>query len=120
MNALLASGEVPGLFEGDNLQTLINQFKETDSSSRGSMTSEEIYLAFTKNVQRNLHIVFTMNPNNDEFKNRTASSPAIFNRCVIDWFGDWPDSALYEVARHLLKITEEIKEKVVNSMVMIH
>lgn len=98
MNALLASGEVPGLFEGENLQILINQFKESDPSSRNGMTQEEIYQTFTKNVQRNLHIVFTMNPNNDEFKNRTASSPAIFNRCVIDWFGDWPDSALYEIA----------------------
>ncbi len=99
MNALLASGEVPGLFEGDNLQTLLNIYKESDASSRQGVSNEEIYQNFTKNVQRNLHIVFTMNPNNDEFRNRTASSPAIFNRCVIDWFGDWPDSALYEVAR---------------------
>ena len=36
-----------------------------------------------------------MNPSNPEFYNRTASSPAIFNRCVIDWFGDWPEDALY-------------------------
>lgn len=61
-----------------------------------------------------------MNPNNDEFRNRTASSPAIFNRCVIDWFGDWPDSALYEVARQLLHLSGASKEKVVNSMVLIH
>lgn len=110
MNALLASGEVPGLFEGENLQNLINQYKEFDSSSRGGMSPEEIYQSFTVNVQRNLHIVFTMNPNNDEFKNRTASSPAIFNRCVIDWFGDWPDSALYEIAGTLLQIPGEVKQ----------
>lgn len=30
-----------------------------------------------------------MNPSNPDFSNRTASSPALFNRCVIDWFGDW-------------------------------
>lgn len=48
-----------------------------------------------------------MNPNNDDFKNWTASSPAIFNRCVIDWFGDWPDSALYEVANKLIKLPDE-------------
>ena len=40
-----------------------------------------------------------MNPANPDFTNRTASSPAIFNRCVIDWFGDWPESALYAVAK---------------------
>jgi len=35
-----------------------------------------------------------MNPANPDFYNRTASSPALFNRCVIDWFGDWPIEAL--------------------------
>jgi dynein heavy chain 1 len=48
-----------------------------------------------------LHVVFTMNPANPDFSNRTASSPAIFNRCVIDWFGDWPMTALYKVAGEL-------------------
>ncbi len=28
MNALLASGEVPGLFEGEEYMSLINQYKE--------------------------------------------------------------------------------------------
>ena len=50
---------------------------------------DAIYKEFTKNVQNNLHVVFTMNPSNPDFSNRTASSPALFNRCVIDWFGDW-------------------------------
>jgi len=40
-----------------------------------------------------------MNPNNPDFSNRTASSPALFNRCVIDWFGDWSEEGLYQVAK---------------------
>ena len=35
-----------------------------------------------------------MNPANPDFANRSASSPALFNRCVIDWFGDWTDEGL--------------------------
>lgn len=46
-------------------------------------------------------MVFTMNPANPDFSNRAASSPAIFNRCVIDWFGDWSDEALLQVAKEL-------------------
>lgn len=61
-----------------------------------------------------------MNPYNSEFKNRTASSPAIFNRCVIDWFGDWPESALYKVAKKLVKIDKEKRDQIVNAMVTIH
>lgn len=42
-----------------------------------------------------------MNPQNPDFSNRTASSPALFNRCVIDWFGDWSDDGLLQVAKSL-------------------
>jgi dynein heavy chain 1 len=63
MNALLASGEVPGLFDGEEYMALINQMKEA-VLKEGKMldTEEELYKQFTHNVQRNLHVVFTMNP----------------------------------------------------------
>lgn len=48
-------------------------------------------------------MVFTMNPCNPDFSNRTASSPALFNRCVIDWFGDWSQEALIQVAKEFTK-----------------
>jgi len=100
MNALLASGEVPGLFDGDEYMTLINQCKEA-ALREGKLidTEEELYKHFIYNVQRNLHVVFTMNPANPDFSNRTASSPALFNRCVIDWFGDWSDDGLLQVSK---------------------
>jgi len=44
-----------------------------------------------------------MNPSNPDFSNRTASSPALFNRCVIDWFGDWSDDGLLQVAQEFTK-----------------
>src|SRR5690606_25381678 len=94
MNSLLASGEVPGLFEGEEYATLIQQCKIAIQEQGITIdTEEEIFRWFTNQVQENLHIIFTMNPQNPEFYNRTATSPALFNRCVIDWFGDWPDTA---------------------------
>lgn len=48
-------------------------------------------------VQRGLHVVFTMNPASDGFEGRCATSPALFNRCVVDWFGTWPTKALAQV-----------------------
>eukprot|EP00419_Tripos_fusus_P061723 CAMPEP_0172922082 /NCGR_PEP_ID=MMETSP1075-20121228/207147_1 /TAXON_ID=2916 /ORGANISM="Ceratium fusus, Strain PA161109" /LENGTH=239 /DNA_ID=CAMNT_0013782341 /DNA_START=7 /DNA_END=723 /DNA_ORIENTATION=+ len=47
-----------------------------------------------------------MNPANPDFYNRSNSSPALFNRCVIDWFGDWPDEALTQVALDFTKDLE--------------
>ena len=46
-------------------------------------SSEELYRWFTKEVMRNLHVVFTMNPSQDGFKPRAATSPTLFNHCVI-------------------------------------
>lgn len=48
-------------------------------------------------VMRNLHVVFTMNPSSEGLKDRAATSPALFNRCVLNWFGDWSTGALYQV-----------------------
>ena len=44
-----------------------------------------------------------MNPATPDFANRSASSPALFNRCVIDWFGDWTDDGLLQVALEFTK-----------------
>lgn len=105
MNALLASGEVPGLFEGDNYNTLISECKTAYGSNVG-LDESDIFKKFTKQVQQNLHIVFTMNPANPDFSNRQATSPALFNRCVIDWFGDWSYSALLQVASEFIENLE--------------
>ena len=50
---------------------------------------------------RNLHVVFTMNPSGDGLRERAATSPALFNRCVLNWFGDWDNRALYQVGVQL-------------------
>ncbi|XP_069984451.1 dynein heavy chain, cytoplasmic isoform X3 [Penaeus vannamei] len=100
MNTLLANGEVPGLFEGDEYTTLMTQCKE-GSQRAGLMldSSEELYKWFTGQVMRNLHVVFTMNPSADGLKDRAATSPALFNRCVLNWFGDWSNGALFQVGK---------------------
>ena len=107
MNALLAFGEVPGLFEEYEYISLINTAKEHMlKEAKGADTEEEIYKAFIKGVQRNLHVVFTMNPLSSDFSNRPASSPALYNRCVIDWFGDWSKDGLFQVAKKLTEYVE--------------
>jgi dynein heavy chain 1 len=129
MNALLASGEIPGLFEGEEKTQLMNACREAFSqrgelmegkSSVGSSSSssnsssgnrggdgggiisldnnDELYRRFTRLIQRNLHVVFTMNPSSTDFNNRCTTSPALFNRCVVDWFGTWGQQALTQVA----------------------
>ncbi|XP_052105179.1 cytoplasmic dynein 1 heavy chain 1-like isoform X5 [Mytilus californianus] len=112
MNTLLANGEVPGLFEGDENTTLMTQCKE-GAQREGLMldSSEELYKWFTQQVMKNLHVVFTMNPSREGLKDRASTSPALFNRCVLNWFGDWSNGALYQVGKEFTNKVDLEKPK---------
>ena len=135
MNSLLASGEVPGLFEGEDKTMLLAACRSVWSTSSSSSTTtttgssmssssqafaansaaaasrlraadldndDVILRIFTQNVQRFLHVVFTVNPATASFTNRKTTSPALFNRCVVVWMGDWSDLSRAQVASSLL------------------
>ncbi|KAF4126868.1 dynein heavy chain 1, cytosolic [Geosmithia morbida] len=144
MNTLLANAEVPGLFEGDDYAALMTACKEGAQRQNLHLDSpEELYKWFTQQIVKNLHVVFTMNPPEDGLGSKAATSPALFNRCVLNWFGDWSDQALFQVGRELtnsidldrpsyqapdtipvafrgLQLPPTHREAVVNSMVHIH
>eukprot|EP01039_Chlorochromonas_danica_P002781 gene2781-3035_t len=105
MNALLASGEVPGLFEGEDRVQLLAACRDSFNQREGLVmdSEDELFRRFTRVIQRNLHVVFTMNPLSADFSNRCTTSPALFNRCVVDWFGTWSKDALIQVARDFTK-----------------
>ena len=144
MNTLLANAEVPGLFEGDDFATLMTACKE-GAQRQGLLldSQEELYKWFTQQIIKNLHIVFTMNPPEDGLSSKAATSPALFNRCVLNWFGDWSDQALFQVGLELtqsvdldrpdftapdsipvayrdLALPASHRDAVVNSMVYVH
>eukprot|EP00052_Salpingoeca_macrocollata_P029602 m.302295 g.302295 ORF g.302295 m.302295 type:complete len:4671 (+) comp22998_c0_seq14:51-14063(+) len=104
MNTLLANGEVPGLYEGNDFSALMADCKEAAGKEGKSLsTDEELYKWFSKKVMLNLHVVLTMVPMENGLQGKTNTSPALFNRCVMDWYGDWPNNALFRVAEELSK-----------------
>jgi dynein heavy chain 1, cytosolic len=144
MNTLLANAEIPGLFEGDEYNALMTSCKE--GAQRDGLlldTPEELYRWFTHQIIRNLHVVFTMNPPESGLSSRAAASPALFNRCVLNWMGSWSDQAFYQVGMEFtrrldlevhnyqapsqipvayrdLPLPPSHREAVVNAMVFIH
>ncbi|GET88580.1 dynein heavy chain, putative [Leishmania tarentolae] len=195
MNALLASGEVPGLFDGDEWSKLMQEVRDAVLSNQsyyatscgggeagldkasselrrggrngldindnggnvpgsrrasaltgvGAAASAaadnlvdvhneaELYHWFLTNVREYLHVVLTINPSSGEFTSRTVASPALVNRCTIDWFGDWDTTTLQQVCQERIRrlallpachgvfTTEaEAKEAVVESLCAIH
>ncbi|KAI8449285.1 dynein heavy chain, N-terminal region 1-domain-containing protein [Phakopsora pachyrhizi] len=80
MNTLLANAELA------SLMTACKEGAQRDGVILDS--PDELYRWFTQQVSKNLH---------NGLASRAATSPALFNRCVLDWFGDWSDQAFYQV-----------------------
>ncbi|ODQ54001.1 hypothetical protein SAICODRAFT_70683 [Saitoella complicata NRRL Y-17804] len=144
MNTLLANAEVPGLFEGDDYAALMTNCREGAQREGLLLDSpEELYKWFTQQIVKNLHVVFTMNPPEGGLSSKAATSPALFNRCVLNWMGDWSDQAFYQVALEStqgldlddtsyvspqemqiayrgLSVTPTHREAIINAMVYIH
>ncbi len=110
MNSILACGDVPGLFEGDDRASLLKEMQEAHHRTGiADVSSEALYSNFLDGVRENLHVVFSIpiatsrdeangSVNGRGRKDLTARSPALYNRCVVDWFGDWDDDTLDAVA----------------------
>jgi dynein heavy chain 1, cytosolic len=104
MNSLLASGSIPGLFVGEELSKLLQSCRESAIVKGGSSAADpELLAAFHDSVRRHLHVIFTMNPATSEFSGRSSSSPALFNRCVINWMGNWSPKSFQQVCNQYVK-----------------
>ncbi|VEL42483.1 unnamed protein product [Protopolystoma xenopodis] len=49
-----------------------------------------------------MHIVLCMSPVGEPFRNRIRMFPSFVNCSTIDWFSEWPNDALLEVAEKYL------------------
>ncbi|CAN3358695.1 dynein heavy chain, cytoplasmic [Diutina catenulata] len=103
MNTLLANSEVPGLFEGEQYTQLM-QVCLAQSQAQGFLleSNEELYGWFSQQISNNLHVIFVISNITASRGKLVISSPALFNRCVLSWMGNWQISSLVDVARNLL------------------
>ncbi|CAH2350425.1 dynein heavy chain, cytoplasmic [[Candida] railenensis] len=105
MNTLLANAEIPGLFEDDNFVTLM-KLCQSESQTHGLFldSEDELYQWFTGQIATNLHVIFTISDTNVENRPKITTSPALFNRCVLSWMGDWSNETLFDVALHFIGV----------------
>ncbi|KAK6461715.1 hypothetical protein DFJ63DRAFT_288581 [Scheffersomyces coipomensis] len=104
MNTLLANAEIPGLFEGEDYTALMNLCLE-QSHSQGLLldSKDELYRWFTEQISENLHVVFNISDTTDGLSPAIISSPALFNRCVLSWMGDWSDMTLMTLGTKMIE-----------------
>ncbi|SCU71162.1 Cytoplasmic dynein 2 heavy chain (DYNC2H1), putative [Trypanosoma equiperdum] len=101
--ALLTAGDVPNLFEDQDIEIINERFKGVCMSENLPTTKVSMYARFIKEVRSNLHIVLAFSPIGEVFRTRLRMFPALITCCTIDWFAEWPGEALLSVARAQLQ-----------------
>ncbi|CAH1982445.1 unnamed protein product [Acanthoscelides obtectus] len=119
LNNILNSGDVPNIYQPDELDKIYQGMKGTLQELGLAATKSNLFAVYQKQVRSNLHCVITMSPIGEVFRARLRQFPALVNCCTIDWFSPWPDSALQSVALQFLNdvenlnVTEEILQGIV-------
>ena len=98
VNAILNSGDVPNLYQTEDLDAIAQACKEDCVRKRLPQTKLNLFSMYLTRVRRNIHVVLTMSPIGEAFRERMRKFPSIVNCCTIDWFSAWPDEALQSVA----------------------
>uniref|UniRef100_A0A8C4KUF5 Dynein axonemal heavy chain 6 n=1 Tax=Equus asinus asinus TaxID=83772 RepID=A0A8C4KUF5_EQUAS len=125
INNILNSGEVPNLFEKDELEQVLAATRPRAKEvgiSEGNR--DEVFQYFISKVRQKLHIVLCMSPVGEAFRSRCRMFPSLVNCCTIDWFVQWPREALLSVSKTFFSNvdagSEELKEKLSLMCVNVH
>eukprot|EP00079_Xenopus_tropicalis_P035681 XP_017949452.1 PREDICTED: dynein heavy chain 14, axonemal [Xenopus tropicalis] len=126
LNCLLNSGEVPDLFEKEELDGLLVELQSAVPELAQSQSPQSMLSFFLQRVQYKLHVVLALSPVGSTFREHCRSHPSLVNCCTIDWYDEWPEEALLNVARsytlqeELLQNSEELRDSVSQMCVNIH
>ncbi|XP_062985188.1 dynein axonemal heavy chain 6 [Elgaria multicarinata webbii] len=125
INNILNSGEVPNLFEKDELEFVMAATRpKAKEAGIAEGNRDEVFQYFINRVRQKLHIVLCMSPVGDAFRARCRMFPSLVNCCTIDWFVQWPREALLSVSRtffmHVDLGSDRMKEKLSIMCVDIH
>ncbi|XP_066905838.1 dynein axonemal heavy chain 6 isoform X4 [Halyomorpha halys] len=123
INNILNSGEVPNLFEGDDLEKCIIACRPyAKAAGINESNRDAIFTFFIQKVRMSLHVVLCMSPVGDAFRRRCRMFPSLVNCCTIDWFMPWPQEALLSVAEDSLRqcVDSKLVDKMSSTCYVMH
>uniref|UniRef100_A0A2K6C7M2 Dynein axonemal heavy chain 2 n=1 Tax=Macaca nemestrina TaxID=9545 RepID=A0A2K6C7M2_MACNE len=125
INNILSSGEVPNLYKPDEFEEIQSHIIDQARAEQVPESSDSLFTYLIERVRNNLHIVLCLSPVGDPFRNWIRQYPALVNCTTINWFSEWPQEALLEVAeKYLVGVDlgtqENIHRKVAQIFVTMH
>ncbi|XP_068615161.1 dynein axonemal heavy chain 2-like [Brachionichthys hirsutus] len=103
INNILSSGEVSNLYKQDEFVEVCNALSESAKKDGVSQNPDSLFGYLIERVRNNLHIALCLSPVGEPFRKHILQYPALVNCTSIDWFCEWPNDALLEVAERYLE-----------------
>ncbi|KAH0794861.1 dynein heavy chain 1, axonemal [Histomonas meleagridis] len=98
INNLLNSGDVPNIFQPEDMEEIIEKMKPIAQTKDIQMTKASLYSLFISRVKEYLHLVLAISPIGESFRRRLRMFPSLVTCTSIDWFNNWDESSLTSVA----------------------
>jgi dynein heavy chain len=118
INNILNGGDVPNIYQGDDMDRILNAMRPIASDHNITPTKENLFALYISRIKANLHLIICMSPIGDAFRNRLRMFPSLVNCCTIDWFSTWPEDALRSVAANSISEINDIgSENIVDGIV---
>ncbi len=107
---ILNSGEIVGLYEPEDMERIMKDVRPKVKELGLIETKDVIFRHFVNLIRENLHICLCMNPIGNAFRTRLRMFPSLVNNCTIDWYSEWPNDALFSVAKNILQDDVFVRE----------
>ena len=99
INNVLNSGDVPGLYKTEDMEAINEVGKNECLRKNMQLSKMNMFSCYLSRVKQNIHCVLAMSPLGEIFRTRLRKFPSLVNCCTIDWFTNWPEEALLDVAK---------------------
>ena len=100
INSVLSSGEVPGLFSPEELESLLAPLRDDMSQEgyRGTMLGY-----FSQRIRNNLHVVLIMDSKSEDFTVHCKANPAFYTRCAFQSMEGWSSQSMQRIPQLFLQ-----------------
>ncbi|CAF3746445.1 unnamed protein product [Rotaria socialis] len=106
IESILNSGTVVDLFEPDEFDALTMDLKADAYAAGMSDTPVQLREFFYQRVRTNLHVTISFSPAGKKFREICRLHPALLNCTSIDWFTEWSEISMSQVADVFLETVD--------------
>ena len=99
LNSLISSGEIPGLYQPEELEPIMSGLQD---EMKNQYECRTVFEFFISRIKKNLRVVLSLDCSHQEFTTRCASNPALFTNCSVIWNEAWSRESMAAVAKSRL------------------